>query len=587
MVQLINLGNVTSGGSGTTVGGISSGLDTDALVESLVAARTIPVDQLQAKIDTNTGKVGAFGDLKSALSTLQSAAGLLRNPPGVQNDSQNIFRYRTSELSSNTSVSADTYLSLTAEPGASIGTHTIEIGTIAKAKSEITSVGFADRTSSVVEAAAGATAGMFSEGVITLNALGTNVNISIEQGDSLNDIAQKINSQKASSGVEASILKVADNDYRLMLTSVNTGTAYAYSIVDDGSGVYNEVGFSSVEVADNATLTVDGVPITRSSNSIDDIFDNVTLTLKQPTPALTELTTSVVQDTETIYNGILNFVDAYNSVKLFNANQNARDSSGSPLETAVLASNPTLRTVMERLQNVLSGAVDGLDEDFDDLSDIGITFSDFEGDEENAATRNILLVDTEKLQNALSSDFESVRKIFEFDFVSDNTDLQVYSRTNALGVSEFTLDIDTVAGTAQATYDLGAGNVTINMDYEVSGGTIVLTGQDGTVLEGLTLLYTDTVDDTIEVSITQGFGDLIYNALDSVLESNTGLLDTEVSTLGTLNDKLQTDIDTLNLRIEQFRLSLLERFALLESVVAQVNTLLQSIEASDLARQNN
>ncbi|MCC7259552.1 MAG: flagellar filament capping protein FliD [Alphaproteobacteria bacterium] len=587
MVQLINLGNVTSGGSGTTVSGLSSGLDTDALVESLVAARTIPVDQLQTKIDANTGKVTAFGELKSALDALQSAASLLRNPPGVQNDSQNIFRYRTSTLSSNTSVSADTYLSLAAEPGAAIGTHTIEIGTIAKAKSDITSVGFADRTSSVVEAAAGATAGMFSAGVITLNALGTNVDIELEENDSLNDIAQKINSQKATSGVEASVLKVADNDYRLLLTSVNTGTAYAYTLTDDGSGVYNEIGFSSVEGADNATLTVDGVPITRSSNAIDDIFDNVTLTLKQPTPALTELTTNVVQDTETIYNGILNFIDAYNSFKLFYANQNARDSSGAPLETAVLSSNPALRTILERLQNVLSSAVDGLDEDFDDLSDIGITFSDFPGDAENAAARNILVVDTDELQNALSSNFEDVRKIFEFDFVSDNTDLQVYSRTNALGVSEFTLDIDTVAGTAQATYDPGTGPVTIDLDYEVSGGSIVLTGQDDTVLEGLTLLYTDTVSDSIEVTISQGFGDLVYNALDSVLESNTGLLDTEVAGLNTLNDKLQTDIDSLNLRIEQFRLSLLERFAQMEAAVARVNTLLQSLEASDLARQNN
>lgn len=586
MVQLINLGNVTSGGSGTTVSGLSSGLDTEALVESLVAARKIPVDQLQAKIDTNTGKATAFGDLKSVLSQLKTAAGLLRNPPGVQNASNNIFQYRTSTLTSNTSVAADTYLTLTTEPGASIGSHVIEIGTLAKAKSDISTVGFADRTTSIVEAAAGVTAGMFSAGTITLNALGTNVDIELESGDNLNDIVQKINSQKTDSGVEASVLKVADNDYRLLLKSVNTGTAYAYTMTDDGSGVFAEVGFTSVETADDATFTVDGIGITRSSNSVNDVLDNVTINLKQVTPALTEVTASISADTETIYNGILNFVDAYNEFKLFSANQNARDSSGAPLETAILAANPTLRTILDRLQTGVTGSINGLT-DYNDLSDVGITLSDFAGDTENVATRNVLLVDTDALQSALESNFEDVRKVFEFDFVSDNTNLQVYSRTNALGTSSFTLDIDTVGGTAQATYDPGTGPVTIDLDYEVSGGSIVLTGQDGTVLEGLTLLYTDTDSDTIEVNITQGFGDLVYNALDTVLTTNTGLLDTEVSSLGTLNDKLQLDILSLNLRIEQFRLSLLERFAQMESAVAQVNTLLQSLEASDLARQNN
>lgn len=585
MVDL-NLGGFFSVGGRTVVSGQATGFDVEQIVTDLVSARSITANQVQDKIDANTEKVAAYNDLKDILTRLQQASDFLRNPTGVNNEADNVFEYRTSSILSNTSIDGSTYLNAVIQPGATISNSEIEIQNLAEAKAEISAVGFADRTSSIVEAAGGATAGMFSEGTITLNALGTDVDIVFEEGDSLNEIVTKVNARKDDSGVEARVLQVADGDFRLILQSTETGTAYAYTMTDDGSGVFNEVGFNVNNVAEDAQLTIDGIAITRSSNSIGDLIDNVTLNLVNETPGGTTLDMRIQEDSEVVLNGVLNFIDTYNELKLFAANQSARGEDGEPLETAKLSGEATLRNVTNNIGNELSTLIDGLGQSFNDLADIGITFDDFDGDAENAETRNILVIDTDEFNSALASDFDAVRKIFEFSFTSDSSDLQVFRRSNSMTVREFSLDIDTTAKTAKATFDDNGTPKTIDLEYDDSVGSILLTGADGTELEGLQLIYSDTVSDTINVSYTQGFGDRLYNAVDKMLDEDGGVVTTQITNLGDLNDNYEFDLERLNEQIERYRQTLLDQFTALEQAISRVNSILESLTSLDAARNN-
>ena len=96
MVSQITLGNIYQSGGKTVVGGSQSGLDTESIIKALTDAKHVPADNLAAKNTTIDKQLTAYSSMKSLLTQMQSAADTLRNPPGVANDSANIFHgYKT------------------------------------------------------------------------------------------------------------------------------------------------------------------------------------------------------------------------------------------------------------------------------------------------------------------------------------------------------------------------------------------------------------------------------------------------------------------------------------------------------------
>ena len=124
----INLGNVV----GNRITGISSGIDSEAIIKQLTDVKKRPIDSLNSKITTNDSKVGKYGELSSLLNTLKTTLNYLRNPAGINSAVSNIFEYRTAALGSST-LTPSSYLSVTANPGSLIGTSKVQIGNLAKA----------------------------------------------------------------------------------------------------------------------------------------------------------------------------------------------------------------------------------------------------------------------------------------------------------------------------------------------------------------------------------------------------------------------------------------------------------------------
>ncbi len=570
----INLGGFYLSGNRQVASGLASGLDTETIVKTLVDLKSAPQKLLQDTIDVNTKKIGALSELEQKLDSFRTALNVLRNPPGVQNDSSNIFQYRLATLTSSTSDAASNFMEVTAAPGANLGSTKLTVTQLAKEKTTVYSTSFASRTA--------ANPGVITAGTITLTSTNHSaVNISISAGDSLNNVASKINAKENETGVAAEIVQVASNDYRLILKSNKTGLDNSFTL-SDPSGAFAALTVDAVnsQTAQNATFTVNGISISRNENTVTDAVENVTLKLKALTSGAT-LTLQSSADTTTVKSGIINFVNAYNDLKLFYAKQTELDeSTGSPKETAVLATNNTLSTVMNGVDNEITRFVNGLDEDaLKSLGELGVTFTDYEGNDENPATRNILTVDETKLSSVLSSSFDQVRRVFEFSYSSSNSNLIVSKRTNALAETSFDLVIDSAADTAYA-YERGTATLIAQLDYSESGGSITLTGRDDTNLEGLTLVYASTTSATIEVDISQGVADRLYNFIDGSLTQDTGLIAADVNSLTDNNTDSNEEIASLGDEIERYRQEILDRFSRLETIISSVNQLLASLQAN-------
>lgn len=145
----INLGSFNTSNGRTTGLGAISGLDSNALIESILQAKVDSVKSIQDTIDVNKTKTSAVSQLRTLLDRFKTASDLLRSPSGVRNDSNDLFKHTTTSLVSSTAISASNYLSVSSEAGATLNNYSIT--NIVKAYShQIRKDGFTSKTASVV-----------------------------------------------------------------------------------------------------------------------------------------------------------------------------------------------------------------------------------------------------------------------------------------------------------------------------------------------------------------------------------------------------------------------------------------------------
>jgi flagellar hook-associated protein 2 len=587
MITQIQLGNIFSQNGRNVVGGSASGIDVEGLIKGLTEARRQPAVILEKNMEANDAVSGALGEMKDILNRFRDAANFLRSPPGVANDAENIFEFRAASVSSNTSIAGSTYVNVTAEPGTNATIYDLSVTQLATRSIYTTNTfSLTDANTAVVGAGAG---DALRAGVLTIGAAGTTVTLTA--GDTLNQVVSKINAVKSNSGVEAVAVKVADGQYRLSLKSTSTGANQNYVPT---AATFSNVGFAISDAAVDAVIEFDGTTVTRHSNNIDDIVDGMTFNLLQVTPPATTLEVEIKADAELAKTGITNFVNAYNEFRLFAARQTQTGDDGKPSEDSLLSSNSTLTLTRTRIDAEIASIVDGITAgDPSRLADLGITFSDFPGDEETPFTRNILTIDEDTLDSVLSSNFDAVRKVFEFDYSSDNPDFQIFQRTNGLDISAFQLSINQTTGVYEASYDddnnVATANVVVALDGEIltTGTGVVMTGRQGTVLEGLTMIYGQAGNATVNVTVSQGISDRIYNTVDDLLDEDTGAVGVELRSLSDKNDRAKRDITRIDSQIERYREQLLNQYSALEAAIASSNNLLETLDAQANARNNS
>ena len=544
--------NTTSGSP--RLSGTASKLDTAALVEAAYEAKRLGAVRLETRITDNDARLTAFDEMKTLLQDLQAAVEPLRNPPGVLGIKDNMFENKAAFFSSSSSTNPNEILGVNADNSAAAGSFEITVNKLATAnKLSTLSASAADQTLADAWNGGAAFSGTIDIGVEG----GDTATISIDGSMDIYDVADAFNAQTGTSGVRASVLKVADDDFRMVLTAEETGKTISLA---DSSGISGGFQTSELQAASLAEFEIDGVPVTRTSNQIDDLAGGMTINLFKAEPGTT-VNVSIEPELGEVKEQIGAFVEAYNNLRTFFDNQSTISPTGEVAEEAYLYGDRTMRDIMQGLSGIAGSDVAGLSETaLSTLRGAGITIN--EG--------NLLEVDDSKLDNALLTDLEGVRGVFEFSFEASSNDLRVFERTNNIAATNFTVDITDADNDGVPEQVLIGG-----IEAEIDGSTI--RGPEGSDFEGLELLWAGNGSTSIEVNASQGIADKFFNFLDENLDPFDGSLTTAVQNIEDINEDYQTQITKIEERATRARDDLIERFSAMEAALSIANTILNQI----------
>ena len=351
--------------------GIMSGLNTEEIISKLMAIERRPVDLLNRQKTTLEAQKTAWQEINTKLDDLHSKLVDLK-----------LMSTYTGKVAAS---SNESVVTATASSTATPAVYSVTVSQLAQAHSVAS-----DR---------------FTDPAAALNLSGTftveGVAVTVETADSLNGIRDKINA--ANAGVTATVI-----DNRLVITSNTTGAASTIDFVDDATtGVLKSLGIltatntikNQLVAAQDAAFTVNGLSITRSTNTIADVISGVTLTLKGT--SATAVTLEVKNDTQTAVNKIKAFVDSYNALMEDIAAKLAYDSD---TKTAgVLQGDRALTDLENQLRRKVSEIISTADPTLNALNLIGITTSGKEA---------TLVVDETKLTETLNAGPDKVALLF-------------------------------------------------------------------------------------------------------------------------------------------------------------------------------
>lgn len=322
-----------------------SGLDIASLVSQLVTATRLPTEKrITAASTTASAKLSAVGQVKSALTSLQSALQKVVGSAGTA-----AFK---------AAVPTDAGFTASTSDKAVPGSYSVEVVRLATAQ-KLASAGYEP----------GATVGA---GTLEIDFGGeAPLRVDVEETHTLSDIAAAVNRAAGGKNVVASVVKADDGEH-LVFSATNTGSAGALTISatnDDGSLLAltssEGGGLHEKTPAQDALVRVDGFERVSSSNTVEGLVPGVTLNLASASEGK-QHTLSVNSDTGAIKTALAGYVSAYNSTMSTlksTSSYDANTRSASPLTGDALVRN---------LQSQLRGQFSG---NMLELKALGITVS--------------------------------------------------------------------------------------------------------------------------------------------------------------------------------------------------------------------
>lgn len=380
------------------IGGLASGTDYAGMVDQLMAARRIPIQELDNKRVELDYDMGAWSQVNSLASSLASSLDTLR---GFE-----LWRDMAAETS------AEGVITATAATASAEQEYAVVVTHLAKAQS-ISS----DAVDTSVDLVAGGSA---NEGdVFEIEG----VEITIEAGETLSSLRSKINTaaldMPEGSRVNASIV-----NGHLALTREDTGAA-SIALADTTGTVLQNLGvldagqaIKNVNVAgQDAQFTVNGIPVTRSTNTkLDDVVEGLTINLKGVGTA----TLDIHPDREAIKAAVYDFVDKYNLLAA-QVDEYSKVELGGSSELALkgeLYGDSLINSIRKDLRKMATGskgtALDATNAAYtyegqtgvmDNLSDIGIWTT--------GETNQLSIVDGARLDDMLEYEFENMEQLFK------------------------------------------------------------------------------------------------------------------------------------------------------------------------------
>lgn len=386
-----------------TSGTSGMGVDVNAIVTGLMSIERRPITRLDSKEASYQAKLTALGTLKSKMATLQTAAKSLGS-----SSSSSLLGFKVTPSDS-------TIFSASASSTAVSGTYSLNVTSLAQSQ-KLVAVGQASNTVAISDGTATTVTidiGTISGGTLTAGKYtgatftsGGNTKILTIDGtnNTLAGIRDSINA--AGAGVTATIVNDGSGTpYRLALSSDNTGVSNSIKIsASGGDGTINTLlahdpaglpaaqNLNQTVAAQNAVFDVNGIAISKNSNTVTDAIQGVSLTLSKVTTSAATL--NVARDTGAVTSAVSAFVTAYNDLYTSMKNSAAYKSG------SALAGDPTLRSFQTEMRNIASTAVSN--GNLTNLFDVGLTFK----------TDGTIQQDSAKLDSAIATTFSDVANLF-------------------------------------------------------------------------------------------------------------------------------------------------------------------------------
>lgn len=441
-----SLNGLTSAAASTnTTTGLGQGIDVQQFVTLAVAGDQANITNLQNEQTTFNSQTTALQKITADLNSLQTAAFALNDPLGAL-DAQ-------LATSSNTSV-----VGATSSSTAASGNHTVTVSNLATTSSYY--------TDPVASSSTPLSAGSFTIQV------GSNAPVTItvdNSNNTLDGLAASINGQN--NGVTASVISDA-NGARLALVSNTSGQPGDLTVTANTTNLNFHKAVNGV----NASLTVDGVPISSTTNSVSGVINGVTLSLTAPAPG-SPVTISINPDTSQAVTAINNFVSAYNTaITDINAQfaVNPDGSANGPLEA-----DSSLQQAQQSLLSAIAYA--STNGTVSNLASIGVNLND----------DGTLSVDSGTLNAALTSNFSDVQNFLQSASTGFANNLN-NTITSLIEPSVGLLSLDS-SGIAQSSQDLSAQISDLQAALAVKEQNLTtIYAQVNTTLQELPLLEAQT-----------------------------------------------------------------------------------------------
>ena len=389
-------------GSPVTFSGLN-GIDFGMILDTIMRQERQPLTRLETQKTTYKGQTTAFANLAAKLGTLQDAGDSLGEDNGLA-----VLKATSSDT---------TAVGVSATSGTLEGTYAVAVTDLARAQ-VLTSSSTYDSLTDVVA----------TSGTIRFTRAGdTPVDLVISGSTTLKDLASRINALD-DSPVRAAVVQVSPGQYKLALTGAETGTANAFTVefagaiaggegltyaAGNGNAIFGDDASENSQTALDASLTVNGIAIVSSTNSITSAIPGATLSLLK---ANSTSTIGVARDQAASVANIKKFVTAYNDLITFFKDQNTAAIAGK----ASIARDPMVTGFRNQLRQTLLGAYGA--GDFTRLPAVGIGF-DITGEME---------LDEDVLKDALAANHDDVQSLFSSAFASLNTMIENYTKVDGL-----------------------------------------------------------------------------------------------------------------------------------------------------------
>lgn len=413
------------------ISGLASGMDIDQIVSDLMKAERIPLDKMSQKKQTLEWQRDDYREMNKLLNDLDQNifGGIFRQATYLQKTvmSSNESAVTVKNINATANLTTTISVSKLAQNAymyskASIGTAIDPNASLSSQQSKFTNqTGLVDGDTFTIAA-------IKADGT-----MGDPVSFTIDLDDSLNDVINRINNSEA--GVVAFFDETTG---KVSITAKNTGdNSTGSEIVLTGSFLTDTLqlhGDSDLAVAasvgrsgQNAELTINGLATSRPSNTFT--INGFEYTLKAETTS--DVTISSSTDVDSILEKIVKFVDLYNETiekingkltedryrdfkPLTDEQKEAMEEKEIELweekaKSGMLRNDSILSSGLNQMRMDMYSRVDGVNTDYDQLSEIGITTSN------NYLDRGKLIIDENKLKEAIQKDPNAIYQLFTAD----------------------------------------------------------------------------------------------------------------------------------------------------------------------------